>query len=85
MYWYDFNADASVLEIGGGYGAVTSLFCEKCREVTVTERNKERAVVLSERLRDYDNVTVLSGDFFDNSIFLYWSEQFLLPPVSAVY
>lgn len=68
LCWYDFAENASVLEIGGGYGTVTSLFCEKCREVTVTERNKERAVVLSERLRDHDNVTVLFGDFFDESV-----------------
>lgn len=68
LYWYDFNADASVLEIGGGYGAVTSLYCEKCREVTVTERSAERADLLASRLQGCDNVTVLSGDFFDEGI-----------------
>lgn len=64
LSWYDFDADASVLEIGGGYGALTSLFCEKCRKVTVTERDAKRAELIKKRLREYDNVTVLTGDFF---------------------
>jgi len=68
LYWYDFIENASVLEIGGGYGAVTSLFCEKCREVTITEKNVERAGLIDKRLREYDNVTVLSGDFFADEV-----------------
>ena len=59
--WYDFGREASILEIGGGYGALTGLFCERAREVVVTERSPYRAQIIQKRYEDRDNLSVYVG------------------------
>lgn len=63
--WYDFGREASILEIGGGYGALTGLFCERAREVVVTERSPYRAQIIQKRYEDRDNLSVYVGDIFE--------------------
>ena len=63
--WYDFGREASILEIGGGYGALTGLFCERAREVVVTERSPYRAQIIQKRYEDRDNLSVYVGDILE--------------------
>ena len=34
LNWYKFKPDSSVLEIGCGMGAITSVLCDECKDVT---------------------------------------------------
>ena len=47
--WYPFHDNSTILEIGGGYGALTGLFCEKAKKVVVTERSLYRAQIIEKR------------------------------------
>lgn len=59
LNWYDFREDGSLLEIGGGYGALTGLFCDKCRNVTTLEESEFRAETIKLRYRKRKNLKVI--------------------------
>ena len=63
--WYDFGREARILEIGGGYGALTGLFCERAAEVIVTERSPYRAHIIQKRYEDRDNLSIYVGDILE--------------------
>ena len=65
LSWYTFGEDSSLLEIGAGAGALTGLFCGKCRRVVAQERSLERAKIIHERHRERDNLEILAGHFED--------------------
>lgn len=60
--WYDFKPNSVLLEIGGGYGALTGYFCKKCATVTTIESSFFRAHAISERYKDINNLTIYDGD-----------------------
>lgn len=60
--WYDFGENAKLLEIGAGFGALTGLFCEKCRSVIATERSRVRAEALEKRFKSIQNLEIYLGD-----------------------
>lgn len=60
--WYPFRKDASVLEIGAGYGAITGVLCDKCAHVTAIEKYRERAYLLSRRYKKRKNLDVYTDD-----------------------
>lgn len=41
LNWYPFEADSSVLEIGCGLGAITSVLCDNCKDVTAVELSQK--------------------------------------------
>ena len=60
--WYPFKEDACLLELGGGYGALTKLFCQKVKEVVSIEDSQKKADIISKRC-SADNLKVLVNDF----------------------
>ncbi|RAP44637.1 MAG: hypothetical protein BZ136_08680 [Methanosphaera sp. rholeuAM74] len=60
--WYPFKDNASLLEIGGGYGALTRLFCRKVDEVVSIEDSYKKADMISKRCHA-DNLEVVVNDF----------------------
>ncbi len=60
--WYPFRKDATLLEIGGGMGAFTRLFCQRCASVTTVELSKRRAEAIRQRCRDMNNLELFVGD-----------------------
>lgn len=62
---YDFDKDASLLEIGAGCGALTGLFSEKVKKVTAVELSKRRAEILAHRHKDKNNLEVIVGNLND--------------------
>lgn len=60
--WYEFKKNANLLEVGAGFGALTGLFCERCSNVVVTERNNLRARSIKLRYKNRNNLKVLQGD-----------------------
>ena len=65
LNWYDFNENADLLEIGGETGALTSLFCEKCRRVTVLEKSEFKARIIQSRCREKKNLRIYAGELED--------------------
>lgn len=65
LNWYPFKKDSSVLEIGGGCGAITGLLCQKCSEVVSVELSKRRASINYARHKQYDNLHIMVGNLND--------------------
>ncbi len=65
LSWYEFAPDASVLEIGTGFGAVTGVLCEKCQSVTVVEPSRSRAERLCTLYAEENHLAVFVGQFCD--------------------
>lgn len=64
LEWLPFEKTASVLEIGGGCGALTGLLCEKCEHVTALELSKRRAEIIVARHGRYEGrLEVIAGNF----------------------
>lgn len=65
LNWYPFEADSSVLEIGCGMGAITSVLCDKCGDVTAVELSKKRATGALLRCREKENLEIIVGNLND--------------------
>lgn len=63
--WYPFSKSETLLEIGGGCGALTGLFCEKLSIVKVIELSKLRSEINLERNKQYNNFEILVGNLND--------------------
>lgn len=61
--WYSFDPNATLLEIGGGCGALTGLFCRKVKSVKTIELTKSRSDVNYERNKHFDNLEIIVGNF----------------------
>jgi len=66
--WYPFNKKGKLLEIGAGTGAVTGLLTDRVKEVTALELSPIRSEILAYRLRDKNNLKVISGNFLSYDI-----------------
>ena len=67
LEWYEFDQNASLLEVGAGCGALTGLFCEKVSRVVAVEISPKRAEILKKRHSDHDNLWVYVGRLQDIS------------------
>lgn len=65
LNWYPFDEDSEVLEIGCGMGAITSVLCDRCREVTSVELSLRRATSTLVRCRDRENLNIIVGNLND--------------------
>jgi len=72
LEWYDFDKEATVLEIGSGCGAISGLFCEKVKRVVGIELSKRRSMINAERNKQFDNLEIMVGNFEDIEL----TEQF---------
>ncbi len=67
LSWYPFREDAELLEIGAGFGALTGLLCDRCKNVTATERSAFRASALAKRWDSKKNLHVYAGEWSELS------------------
>lgn len=65
LEWYDFNPEGTLLEIGSGCGALSGLFCRKVKHVTAIELSKKRSAINAARNDQYNNLTIMVGNFED--------------------
>ena len=65
LEWYPFNKDATVLEIGAGCGAISGVLCRNAKHVTSVDLSKRRSLINANRNREYDNLTIMVGNFND--------------------
>jgi SAM-dependent methyltransferase len=59
--WYDFDPEATLLEVGAGCGALTGLFCRKVSQVTAVELSDRRARIVASRHMNASNLKVIAG------------------------
>lgn len=65
LSWYDFPADAKVLEAGAAFGTLTGCLCRKCAHVTATDRSLYRARAIAARYENMDNLDIYAGEVTD--------------------
>ena len=65
LNWYKFKPDSSVLEIGCGRGAITSVLCDECKDVTAVELSRKRATATLLRCREKENLEIIVGNLND--------------------
>ena len=65
LNWYDFRPGCSILEVGGGMGALTGLLCDRGGTVVSVELSAKRAEAIARRCQDRDNLTIMVGDLND--------------------
>ena len=63
--WKKKKKNSSVLEIGGGMGAITSTLCEKADRVVCVELSKRRASTIAARNKDRENLEIIVGNLND--------------------
>ena len=61
--WYPFKKNMRVLEIGGGFGELTGILCDRCKNVITIEPNIEKARLLGKRHQQRENLEVIVGNF----------------------
>lgn len=62
LNWYDFGENKAILEIGGGFGAITGMLCRRAKSVTVVEKSVKKAEAISIRYQNRNNLTVYGGN-----------------------
>ena len=72
LSWFPFEADASLLEIGAGPGALTGLFAARLKRVVAVELSKRRAEINLARNERFDNLELVVGNFGG----IEWEERF---------
>jgi len=65
--WYDFKPGSFLLEMGGGFGALTGVFCKKCAQVSVVEKSLFRAKAICERYASEERLVVYADSIEDIS------------------
>lgn len=54
--WFEFKPDASLLQIGADYGALTGLYSRRVKEVCVLEEDLRNAEIVKMRCPEADNI-----------------------------
>ncbi len=68
LEWYDFDPDASLLEINSGCGALTGLFCRRMRRVVCCEPSRQSSVINAVRNQQHDNLEICVGELSNLSL-----------------
>lgn len=63
--WIPMEADARVLEVGSGCGAITGALSRKAASVTCVDLSKKRSMINAYRHSECENVTIHVGNFKD--------------------
>ena len=66
--WVPITKEDTVLEIGAGCGALTTILSEKSKKVTCIELSKKRSLINANRNKNKDNIEILVGNFQDIEI-----------------
>ncbi len=61
--WMPMEADAKVLEVGAGCGAVTGTLAAKAGKVDCIELSRKRSLINAYRNRSYSNIRIYVGNF----------------------
>ena len=59
--WYPIKENATILEIKGGYGEITSYLCNHARKVVTIEERRENAQIIAQRNFKKNNLEIIVG------------------------
>lgn len=76
--WIPFKKTDKVLEIGAGCGAITGALARNAGSVTCVDLSKKRSMVNAYRNRNYDNITIMVGNFKDIEPYLEQDYDYVL-------
>lgn len=62
LNWYDFGENASILEVGAEFGAITGMLCRNAKNVSVTESVFQKAEAIQKRYHHLKNLTVYADE-----------------------
>ena len=65
LNWYEFKEDSEILEIGGEFGALTGLLCDRCKNVTTVEYGEFKAKAIQERYSKRENLDIYAGNILE--------------------
>lgn len=65
LEWYEFDKNASLLEIGSGCGALTGLFSRKLDKVTCIELSRKRSLINANKNGRNGKAEIFVGNFED--------------------
>ena len=65
LEWYTFRENASLLQVGADYGALTGLFCSRVKQVTVLDACEESLDVIKVRFRENANISYSLGGLLE--------------------
>lgn len=68
LEWVPIKKDETVLEIGSGCGAITTILSEKAKKVTCIELSKKRSLINAYRNKKKENIEIIVGNFQDIEI-----------------
>ena len=75
LNWYEFEKESTILEIGGGFGAITGLLCRRCGRVVTFEPSQFKAEGIRIRYHNNRNLQVIDGEWavgiFEGKLFDY--------------
>ena len=60
--WYPFKKGSTILEVGGGLGAITGTLCKNAKKVVSNEYSRRRAENIYYRHKDKNNLEVVVGN-----------------------
>lgn len=63
--WYPFEADADILEIGSGCGAITGALSDRSKSVTCIDLSKKRSIINATKNQMKKNIKIYVGNFQD--------------------
>ena len=62
LNWYPFEKQDTVLEVGGNFGQLTSVFTEQCKNVVTIEPSLIKAKEISKKYEQQDNLEIIVGN-----------------------
>lgn len=63
LNWYNFEKEASILELNAHYGEITGLLCKEAQRVVSIEENRKCASIIEKRHKDKGNLEIIVGNF----------------------
>lgn len=91
LRWYPFKENATVLEVGAEFGALTGALCDRCSHVTAITDTVFQAKTIVERYVKRNNLTVIAGtiDILKNIekfdyIILFKQLEYICPETSGL-
>ena len=62
LNWYEFNDNDTILQIGGNFGEVTGVLCDRVSRVVVLEKSYQKAQVIAKRHKNKENLEIILGE-----------------------
>lgn len=63
LNWYNFEKEASILELNANYGEITGILSKRVQRVVSIEESRKCASIIEKRHKDKENLEIIVGNF----------------------